>query len=328
MELSVVVAAREDDRPPTEVIDIAVAADRLGYRELWIGEGPTWDAFALATAIGRSVGQAALTVGPMAVSVRDPAMIARGAANVELLTGRTTGVALGTSSVRVVEGVHGRSRARAATVLAETATALHPLFGKDAPAPQPDDPTVHGFRRRLHPATGPLTIAAFGDRAIAIAAEHADRMVLDLVSPDQVRLLRSKLDAAAAQLERPAPRLAAWIPTAVDPHERSYTQLLGSIAGYLTVRGYREVFEAAGFGAAVELAAAGAGRDRRVGALPPEAAAVVGIVGDTDTVRARIEEYAASGLDETVIHPATAGDPAGERTLTALAEMRPALRAT
>jgi len=45
-------------------------------------------------------------------------------------------------------------------------------------------------------------------------------------------------------------------------------------------------------------------------------------------VQARIEEYAASGLDEVVIHPATAGDPAGGRTLTALVEMRSALRAT
>ncbi len=319
MELSVVVAAREDDRPPTEVLDIAAVADRLGYRDLWIGEGPTWDAFALATAIGRSIEQAALTVGPIPVSVRDPAMIARGASNVELLTGRTTGVALGTSSVRVVEGIHGRSRARAATALAETATALHPLFGKAAPAPHPDDPPVHGFRRRLRPATGPLTIAAFGDRAIAIAAEHADRMVLDMVSPDQVRMLRAKLDAAAARLERPAPRLAAWLPTAVDPDERSYIQLLRSIAGYLTVRGNREMFEAAGFGAAVSLAARGADREQLVAALPREAAAVVGVVGDIGAVRSRIEEYAAAGLDEVVIHPATAGDPAGGHTLTALA---------
>lgn len=321
MEFSVVVAAREDDRPLLEVLEIAAVADRLGYRELWIGEGPTWDAFALATAIGRSTGQAALTAGPMPSSVRDPATIARGAANVELLTGRVTGVALGTSSVRVVEGIHGRSRARAATVLAETATALRPVFGKDAPAPRPEDPPVHGFRRRLPPATGPLTIAAFGDRAVAIAAEHADRMVLDLVSPDQVRLLRAKLDAAADRVGRPAPRLAAWLPTAVGPDEHSYTQLLGSIAGYLTVRGYREMFEAAGFGAAVELAAGGADREQLVAALPREAAAVVGVVGDAAAVRARLDDYAAAGLDEVVIHPATAGDPAGERTLTALAEL-------
>jgi len=36
-------------------------------------------------------------------------------------------------------------------------------------------------------------------------------------------------------------------------------------------------------------------------------------------VRDRLAEYAEAGLDEVAIVPATAGDPGGERTLTALA---------
>lgn len=319
MEISVVVAAREDDRPPLEVVDVSTVADRLGYRELWIGEGPTWDSFALATAIGHVTDRVAMTAGPIPVSVRDPASIARGAAAVETLTQRPIGVALGTSSVRVVEGIHGRSRARAATVLAESARTLRPLLGPDAAPLDPAEPPRHGFRRRLPPASGPLTVAAFGDRAIAVAAEYADRMVLDLVSPEQVRLLRAKLDAAASRVGRTAPKLAAWLPAAVDPDLASYEQILGAVAGYLTVRGYREVFLDAGFADAVDLAAEGADRDRLVAALPSEAAGVVGLVGDAATVRARMDEYAAAGLDEAAIHPATAGDPAGERTLTALA---------
>jgi hypothetical protein len=42
-------------------------------------------------------------------------------------------------------------------------------------------------------------------------------------------------------------------------------------------------------------------------------------VGDASIVRARIDAYAAAGLDEIAVVPATAGDPGGERTLTALA---------
>jgi hypothetical protein len=59
---------------------VAVAADRLGYREVWVGEGPTWDSFVLAAAIGRATERVALTAGPVAVSVREPFGIARGAA--------------------------------------------------------------------------------------------------------------------------------------------------------------------------------------------------------------------------------------------------------
>ena len=316
MDFSVVAVGREDDSAVDEPLRVAALAVRLGYREVWAGEGPTWDSFVLAAAIGRVTERAALTAGPVPVSVRDPYTLARGAASVAAVTGRAVGVALGTSSKRVVEGVHGRPRVRPAAVLEETAAAVRGLLHA-----APGEPVVPGstFLRRLPPPGGPLTIAAFGDRAIATAAAHADRMLLDIVSPEQVRELRAKLLAAAERAGRTPPTLAAWLPAAVDPEPASLTQVLGSIAGYLTVPGYSDVFTAAGFGEAVRQAAAGAGRDTLVRMLPAEAAATVGLVGDLDAVRARIDAYAEAGLDEIALVPATAADPAGERTLKALA---------
>ncbi|MFI6036405.1 hypothetical protein ACIBBD_19980 [Streptomyces sp. NPDC051315] len=82
--------------------------------------------------------------------------------------------------------------------------------------------------------------------------------------------------------------------------------------------GYADVFREAGFGEAVDLAASGADRATLVRALPAEAAAMVGLVGDAGTVRARVYAYTEAGLDEIALVPATAGDPAGERTLRAL----------
>lgn len=315
MDFSVVAVGREDDSPVDEPLRVAALADRLGYREVWAGEGPTWDSFVLAAAIGKVTERVALTAGPVPVSVRDAYTLARGAAGVAAVTGRAVGVALGTSSRRVVEGVHGRPRVRPAAVLEETAAAVRGLL--DAPQ---GEPVVPGstFRRRLPPPGGPLTVAAFGDRAIATAAVHADRMLLDVVTPEQVRELRAKLLAAAEKAGRTPPTLAAWLPAAVDPEPETRAQVLRSVAGYLTVPGYSDVFTAAGFGEAVQLAATGADPDTLVRALPPAAAGTVGLVGDPDAVRARIDAYAEAGLDEIALVPATAGDPAGERTLGAL----------
>jgi probable F420-dependent oxidoreductase len=318
MEISVAVAARPNV-PPQEELRTGVLADRLGYRELWIGEGWVWDSFALATAIGVATEQIALTVGPLPVHVRDPATIARAAASTAALVRRPVGVALGTSSVRVVERMHGRSRRRAVTALAESARAVRAFLHEGQAHVDGEVVSTH-YRLRLDPPGGPLTVAAFGDRAIAVAAEHADRMVLDLVSPQLAREYRAKLDALAQRAGRPAPTLAAWIPAAVEPDPESYAQLMHSVVGYLEVAGYDEMFAAAGFGKAVEMARAGADRDELLSALPPEAAAIVGLVGDTDAIGARLDAYA-DGLDEVVLVPATAGDPGGERTLTALAEL-------
>lgn len=52
MDISVVARGREDGATTEEILGLASAADDLGYPELWVGEGPTWDAFVLAAAIG------------------------------------------------------------------------------------------------------------------------------------------------------------------------------------------------------------------------------------------------------------------------------------
>jgi len=322
MEITVVIASRPNV-PPEEEMRTAVVADRLGYRDLWVGEGFVWDAFALATAAGLATERIALTVGPIPVSVRDPASIARAAASTAALVRRPVGVALGTSSVRVVERMHGRSRRRAVATMAESAQALRALFRGEVADFAGEMVSTHDYRLRLDPPGGPITLAAFGDRAIAVAAEHADRMVLDLVSPELARGYREKLDAAARRAGRPAPKLAAWIPAAVEPTAEARTQVLRSVVGYLEVAGYGEMFTAAGLGDAVRMAAAGADRDALLAALPPDAADRLGLVGDVDTVRARLDAYAAAGLEEVVLVPATEGDPGGERTLTALAACAP-----
>lgn len=316
MDLSVVIAARPNV-PPEEELRTAVLADRLGYRDLWVGEGFVWDAFALATAAGRETEHVGLTVGPIPVSVRDPATIARAAASTAALTGRPVGVALGTSSVRVVERMHGRSRRKAVSTMTESAQAVRALFRGERADFAGELVSSHDYKLALDPPGGGITLAAFGDKAIAAAARYADRMVLDLVSPDLARRYRAKLDAAAAEAGRPAPRLAAWIPAAADPGPAAYEQVMWSLVNYLTVAGYAEMFIDAGFTEAVELARTTTDPGKLYAALPSDAPTRIGLVGDADTIASRLSAYADSGLDEVVLVPATTGT---EHTLTTIAQ--------
>ncbi|WP_157978423.1 LLM class flavin-dependent oxidoreductase, partial [Nocardia aurea] len=122
------------DRPPGEALLTARAADRLGYDELWVGEMATYDAFALAAVLGTETRRVGLTVGPLAVAVRDPMTIARGVASVADLTGRRVGVAIGTSSPVVVAQWHGRDRSRSVTRLRESAVVLRELLDGGRPS--------------------------------------------------------------------------------------------------------------------------------------------------------------------------------------------------
>ena len=130
------------DRDPLEALDTARLADALGYQELWVGEMATFDAFTLATAIGMQTRQIGLTVGPLAVGVRDPTALAMGVASVAALCDRPVHLAIGASSPIVVDRWHGRRWARTATHLREAAAALRPLLAGEPEAAFMLDPTA------------------------------------------------------------------------------------------------------------------------------------------------------------------------------------------
>ena len=320
--LSVVLGLWQD-RDPLENLDVATNADRLGYRELWIGEMATFDAFALATAIGLRTDSIALTIGPLAVAVRTPMTVAMGAASVAALVGRPVGVALGTSSDVVVNEWHGRSRERSARVLAEHAQATRLLLDGGKADVFGDVVRTSGYRLRLPPVTGPLSIAAFGPGAIRAAAAAGDRLVLNMVTPAAAARLREQLADAAREVGRPCPRVAIWLATAVDPAPETIAQMARGKVAYLAAPGYGEMFADAGFADLVAFARTRPHPRDLLAALPTELIDTVGLVGSASHIADRIAAYRDAGVDDICVVPATAGDDAGRRTLEALAPEAP-----
>ncbi|HEY8524648.1 MAG TPA: LLM class F420-dependent oxidoreductase [Acidimicrobiales bacterium] len=318
-----VVLGMWQDRPPDESLTTAELADRLGFGELWIGEMATFDAFALATAIGARTRRIPLTVGPLAVAVRTPVTMAMGVATVAEVTGRTVGLALGTSSTLVVEGWHGRSRSRSARRLDETAQVVRALLAGERTDFAGETVRSHGFRLRLRPPATELTVAAFGPAAVRVAARRADRMVLTTVTPELVARYRTMLDDAAREANRRPPRLAVWLCAAVDPTPETREQLLRLKVGYLAAPGYRDVYRAAGYRDAVDLALTKPHPRDLLAALPTDMVDTFDLVGDAATLTRRLAAYRQAGADEVGLIPATAGDPGGRRTLEALAPAGP-----
>ncbi|MFG2001105.1 LLM class F420-dependent oxidoreductase [Spirillospora sp. NPDC048911] len=304
------------DRPASEWAPTVEAADRLGYGELWLGEMATYDVFALATAVAQRTERIALTVGPLAVAVRDPMSIARGVASLADLTGRRVGVALGTSSPVVVTEWHGRDRRRPALALSESATAVRAFLDGEKVTLDGAVVRTRGYRLRLPAPKSELTIAAFGPAAVRTAAALADRMVLNLITPASAAALVRDMRAASGER---APRVAVWVTAAVDPSPAALEQLRRGIVGYLAAPGYGEMFIEAGFGDLVAFARTRPHPRELLNAVPAEAIAAIGLVGDLAAVAGRLAEYAAAGADEVVLIPAsTDDDPGGERTLRAI----------
>ena len=306
------------NRPSSEALDIAMAAEELGYEELWIGEMATFDAFALAAVIADRTARISLTVGPLAVHLRRPAALAMGVGSVGELGGRAAHLALGTSSDVVVEAWHGRPRTRPASTLRETVLAVKALLVGERGDFEGRELRTRGFRLRTGPVATDVTVAAFGPAALAVAGELGDRLVINLVTPEVAARLVGSMREAAARAGRPAPPAAAWVVAAVDPGEATLEQVRSGLVSYLAAPGYGEMFAEAGFGSLVQAARDGQHPKELRAAIPLAMVEAVAAVGSAADVRRRLDDYRAAGLDHVAVAPATADDPGGRRTLAAL----------
>ncbi len=306
------------DRPDEEVLEIAVAARRNGFETMWLGEMATFDAFALATAVGLRAPGLALKIGPLALGVRSPVALALGLASVATLTGARVDLALGASSPEIVSGWHDRPWDALAPRARETVEALRSILAGERAAYSGRYVHTHGFRLKRAQPEARISLAAFGPSMTAVAATSADELVLNLVTPERVARVRASVDAQAQGAGCAAVDIAVWLSVALDPGAATLAQMAAQIAVYLRPPGYGEMFTELGFGALVQRARAGAKRSELAEQVPDELLRQVCAIGSEAEIRGRLGSYLAAGANRVGVVPATAEDPAGARVLAAL----------
>lgn len=309
------------DRPDLEALEIAEAVQAAGIRGLWIGEMATFDAFALATAIGVRAPRVGLRLGPLPVSVRTPASIALGASSVAAVTGAEVDVALGASSPFIVSGWHDRDWSHSAARMRETIECLRPILCGERADYDGRFVRSHGFRLRnplLHSRIG---VGAFGPSMLKLSARIADEVVLNLVTVQRVSQIRQQIEQHATAAGRVPPHVTAWIPVAVRPGAAALRQLAGQVAVYLAPPGYGEMFIELGYADLVERARAGARRADLAAAIPVELAGQLAALGTPEQVADRIRAYLDAGADTVAVIPVTAEDPAGRIALGCAADI-------
>lgn len=302
MKISVAPALWPGDTVP-DVSRVTRLADQADVSEVWYSEVNGYDALALSSAMAASgaTGPMAITVGPVPIGVRDPALLAMGLATVSAVANGRVGVALGTSTPTIVESWHGREiggpvRAMSAFVPAlREATAGSRLSGRTGVNWSSD-----GFKLSVA-GVDPLdvTIAALGRGMVRFAGRNADRVVVNLVTPDQIAGFRSWLDESADG--GPSPSLAAWLMTGSRNHALERAASL--LRPYATAPGYSRVLGESGL---AEL----------ILETPERAAEQVGAFG-SPSLRDRLEAFAESGVDEIVLVVSGADPDARELIETA-----------
>jgi alkanesulfonate monooxygenase SsuD/methylene tetrahydromethanopterin reductase-like flavin-dependent oxidoreductase (luciferase family) len=167
----------------------------------------------------------------------------------------------------------------------------------------------------------PIWVSALGPRAMRLAGEIADGVILNWCPPERVPFARTRIAEGAESSGRdPASiTVAVYVRAWVGVDETEAMSSLRAMAGqYASYPAYRRQFEQVGLGpqAAVAAQAHRAGRSEDVPEVMVRAVCAVG-----DAARDRVEAFGQAGADLPIVYPVGTADAAAsiEGTLVGLA---------
>jgi len=178
-------------RPARELVEIATAAEDLGYDSVWTGESWSSDAFSPLAAVAAATSRVRLCTGIAQIAARTPTAMAMHAMTLDGLSEGRAAVGIGVSGPQVVEGWYGRPFGQPLGRTREYVAIMREALRREGPvaAPGPHYPLPYsgegsvGLGKPLkmitHPlrADVPIYLGAEGPRNVALAFEIADGWV-------------------------------------------------------------------------------------------------------------------------------------------------------
>jgi probable F420-dependent oxidoreductase len=168
-------------------------------------------------------------------------------------------------------------------------------------------------------------LAALGPEMLELAGEIADGVLLNWIPPEAVPASLAHLQTGARRAGRTLENfeIASFIRTCVtDDAAAARETLARDITGYATVDVYASFFRTAGYADEVGAVGAAWSAGDRAGAVKrvsPRMLDGLGVVGDEAFCRARVAEFAGTGLTQPVIVPFA---PAGADRASLLRTLR------
>ncbi|HUF58612.1 MAG TPA: LLM class flavin-dependent oxidoreductase [Actinomycetota bacterium] len=271
-----------DPLPWPDVAAIVHEGEELGYAAVFLPETGTRDTLATLNGIAEETDRLLLGTGVIPMGARTSRLAAMAAATVQERSGGRHILGVGTGGS--APGALGR--------LEEYVQEIRDLVGGSAP----------GAALRLPlPAPVPIWIAALGPKAVRLAGEIADGVILNWCTPDRVAEARTAIRVAAGEAGRDPDAVTIAVYVRASFSDRADEALLAAAAEYVSYPAYARQFEAMG--------------------VEPSPEAVVEAVclrGDPNRAREHLEAYRGAGADLPVVYPVLAPGEGGEAALAVL----------
>lgn len=255
-------------RRPGEVAQDAAAAEADGFPAGWCTHFSRGiDALTTLAAAAVATSTIELGVGVVPTYPRHPVALAQAAATVQSLANGRFVLGVGVSHRPVIEQMHGLDYSDQLGHLREYLTVLDDLLTGG-------ESSFHGTHYRVDatltvPGTRPVpvVVGALGPKMAALAGELCAGVTTWLAGPRSLAdVVVPAVTAGAARAGRPAPRVVAAVPVAVDDEApRARDAAAGTFARYAQLPNYQRLFAREGVSGAEAVAVVGSAADVQVG---------------------------------------------------------------
>ena len=271
-----------DPLPWPDVAAIAREGEGSGYAAVFLPETGARDTVATLMGIAGETEELLLGTGVIPMPARTARLAAMAAATVQERSGGRHILGVGT----------GPSGPGALERLRAYVEGIRELVGGSAP----------GAALRLPlPAPVPIWIAALGPRAVRLAGEIADGVILNWCTPERVAEARDAVRTAAGEAGRDPDAVTVAVHVRASFSGRADEALLAAASEYGSYPSYARQFEAMG-----------------VESSPEAIVDAVCVRGDPDRARERLEVYRMAGADLPVVYPVLAPGEGREAALAVL----------
>jgi len=315
-----------------ELVEYAMAADRMGVDQAWSAEAWGMDAIVPLAYLAAKTENINLGTGILQISSRVPSMIAMTAQSLDTVSKGRFILGLGVSGPQVVEGLHGAAFAKPLSRLRECVEILHIALAGDKLAYEGKHyllprPGGEGKALRLSQPPRPnlpIYLATLGPKSLQMTGELADGWLGTCFLPEHAEVFLADLQAGADKAGRSLAELdiqAGGYFEIGENVEELIAQRKPGMAFQLGAMGspktnfYNDAYCRAGFEDTAKevqgLWVAGK-RDEATRRVPDELVLMANLVGTADMVKQRVKAFADAGA--TTLRFSTAGETWPERT--------------
>lgn len=280
------------------------AAEKAGFRSVWLVEVNDVDTIALASALSQVTTKIEICTGVVNSSLRLPTLLAMGAATVSNISYGRFSLGVGAGSSPVKDPSSNTTGIRV-TRLRETLQILRTILSGTGTSFQGSLYKIQDFQLGLTPKHPiPLLGAAMGLRMVKTVAEIADGVILMLPTIDHakhaVRTIRSVMEKKHTNQFR----IACHFVTAVS-EKKSILNARRAVAQFCAIPPYRNSFSRMGFPNEVAKICWALNTNPREAwrSVPAEMADSLIVHGNVEQCVKKISEYLEIGITEPIIYP-------------------------